>query len=154
METIRQQQKNKFIFILGFPAMLGDVFAKSCVRTILLLIEAMALRLGRNKNNINMYNRSSLIMKNFWNGTKGTAISRFPITRRPWRPASFPVVLGDFGCDVTCQACRENSPRISRYRAGFQASSGHSDSANRPGYEATWRLVPNRVPNRELALES
>ena len=30
--------------------------------------------------------------------------------------ASFPVVLGDFGCDVTCQA-------------------GHSDSANRPGYE-------------------
>ena len=29
-------------------------------------------------------------------------------------PASFPVVLGDFGCDVTadvtCQACRENSP--------------------------------------------
>ena len=25
-------------------------------------------------------------------------------------PASFPVVLGDFGCDVTFQACRENSP--------------------------------------------
>ena len=24
--------------------------------------------------------------------------------------ASFPVVLGDFGCDVTCQACRENRP--------------------------------------------
>ena len=24
--------------------------------------------------------------------------------------ASFPVVLGDFGYDVTCQACRENSP--------------------------------------------
>ena len=23
--------------------------------------------------------------------------------------ASFPVVLGDFRCDVTCQACRENS---------------------------------------------
>ena len=45
----------------------------------------MALRLGRNKNNINMCNRSSLIMKNFWNGTKGTAISRFPITWRPWR---------------------------------------------------------------------
>ena len=52
-------------------------------------------------------------------------------------PASFPVVLGDFGCDVTCQACRENSPRTpSRYRARFQASAGHSDSANRPGYEA------------------
>ena len=23
----------------------------------------------------------------------------------------FPVILGNFGCDVTCQACRENSPR-------------------------------------------
>ena len=29
---------------------------------------------------------------------------------------------------IFCQA--------SRYRARFQASSGHSDSANRPGYEA------------------
>ena len=28
--------------------------------------------------------------------------------------ASFPVVLGDFGCDVTCQAFRENSPRTPR----------------------------------------
>ena len=28
--------------------------------------------------------------------------------------ASFPVVLGDFGCDVTCQACRENSPKTPR----------------------------------------
>ena len=28
--------------------------------------------------------------------------------------ASFPVVLGDFGCDGTCQACRENSPRTPR----------------------------------------
>ena len=27
------------------------------------------------------------------------------------KPASFPVVLGDFGCDVTCQVCRESSPR-------------------------------------------
>ena len=35
-------------------------------------------------------------------------------------PASFPVVLGDFGCDLTCQA-----------------SSGRSDSARDwPGYEA------------------
>ena len=58
--------------------------------------------------------------------------------RYQWRkPASFPVVLGDFGCDVTCQACRENS----RYRARFQASAGHSDSANRPGYEAGRKLV-------------
>ena len=31
--------------------------------------------------------------------------------RRRVVPASFPVVLGDFGCDVTCQACRESSPR-------------------------------------------
>ena len=35
--------------------------------------------------------------------------------------SSFPIVLGDFGCDVTCQACRENSPIITnpkwRYRA-------------------------------------
>ena len=38
--------------------------------------------------------------------------------------SSFLVVIGDFGCDVTCQACR------------FQASAGNSDSANRPGYEA------------------
>ena len=30
------------------------------------------------------------------------------------RAASFPVVLGDFGCDVTCQACRENSPKTPR----------------------------------------
>ena len=43
--------------------------------------------------------------------------------------ASFPVVLGDFGCDVTCQACRQNSP-------WFQTSSGNSDSANWPEYEA------------------
>jgi len=51
--------------------------------------------------------------------------------------ASFPVVLGDFGCDVTCHACQENSPRIpSRYRAWFQASSSNSDSANWPGYKA------------------
>ena len=28
------------------------------------------------------------------------------------KPASFPVVLGDFGCDVTCQACRENSHSV------------------------------------------
>ena len=33
--------------------------------------------------------------------------------------ASFRVVFGDFGCDVTCQACRESS----RYRARFQVSS-------------------------------
>ena len=37
---------------------------------------------------------------------------------------SFPVVLGDFGCDVTCQACLENSPPLL-----------NSGSANWPGYE-------------------
>ena len=47
-------------------------------------------------------------------------------------PASFPVFLGYFWRDVTRQACRENS----RYRTWFQASSGKSDSANWPGYEA------------------
>ena len=30
------------------------------------------------------------------------------LLRKP--TASFPVVLGDFGCDVTSQVCRENSP--------------------------------------------
>ena len=30
-----------------------------------------------------------------------------------------------------------------RYRARFQASSGHSDSANRPGYEADFSRVLN-----------
>ena len=50
------------------------------------------------------------------------AISRCDVSPRPDgllqfvakcvpNSASFPVVLGDFGCDVTCQACRENSPR-------------------------------------------
>ena len=38
--------------------------------------------------------------------------------------ASFPVILGDFGCDVTCKTCWENSPRKnSRYRTRFEASS-------------------------------
>ena len=35
--------------------------------------------------------------------------------------ALFPVVLGDVGCDVICQACQKNSPL--RYCAWFQASS-------------------------------
>ena len=35
---------------------------------------------------------------------------------------------------VTCQGCLENSPR--KIRAQFQASSGYSDSANWPEYEA------------------
>ena len=47
--------------------------------------------------------------------------------------SSFRVVLGDFGCDVTCQACREN---LLRTHTRFQASSGNSDSMDWPGYEA------------------
>ena len=72
-----------------------------------------------------------------------TYISKFFRTVCHWnwsrnasRTASFPVVLGDFGCDVTRQACRESSPS---YRTRFQASSRHSDSAKWPGYEAASR---------------
>ena len=59
------------------------------------------------------------------------------------RPALFPVVLGDFGYDVTCQACRENLC----YHTRFQASSGNSDSANWPGYEAALRLCETLKPH-------
>ena len=59
------------------------------------------------------------------------------------RPASFPVVLGDFGYDVTCQACRENLC----YHTRFQASSGNSDSVNWPGYEAALRLCETLKPH-------
>ena len=60
--------------------------------------------------------------------------------------ASFPLVLGDFGCDATCQACRDNSPRTaSRYRTRFQASSGNSDSSNWPKYEAAGFIVPIKI---------
>ena len=34
-----------------------------------------------------------------------------PVSSSWYEPASFRVVLGDFGCDVTCQACQENSLR-------------------------------------------
>ena len=44
-------------------------------------------------------------------------------------PASFPVVLGDFGCDVSVKL-------VGKIRTRFQAFSGNSDSANWPGYEA------------------
>ena len=46
--------------------------------------------------------------------------------------ASFPVVLGDFGFDVTCQACPENSP----IALGSKPPLVNSDSANWTGYEA------------------
>ena len=47
------------------------------------------------------------------------------------RISCVPIVLGDFGCDVTCQACWDNSQI--RYRT-FQASSGNLDSTSWPGY--------------------
>ena len=40
----------------------------------------------------------------------------------PCATASFPVVLGDFGCDITCQACRE-------VRLGHLANNGKSKMA-------------------------
>ena len=64
------------------------------------------------------------------------------------KAASFPVVLGDFGCEASCQTCRENSPRI---RARFQAASGNSDSANWPGYEAEKKKIitdPDNATNQ------
>ena len=36
----------------------------------------------------------------------------FVLEISPFAPASFPVVLGDFGYDVTRQACRGNSPPL------------------------------------------
>ena len=42
----------------------------------------------------------------FWAESRSLSIEK-----KRFALASFPVVLGDFGCDVTCQACRENSPR-------------------------------------------
>ena len=52
-------------------------------------------------------------------------------------------VLGDFGCDVTCQAC--------------QASSGLSDRVNWPGYEAEkgpfyWPVGTHNVVGRDFIL--
>ena len=52
-------------------------------------------------------------------------------------------VLGDFGCDVTCQAC--------------QASSGLSDRVNWPGYEVEkgpfyWPIGTHNVVRRDFIL--
>ena len=49
--------------------------------------------------------------------------------------ASLPVVLGDFGCEVTCQACRENS----RCHARFQASS--RNEAEKDTYSRTYMIA-------------
>ena len=40
--------------------------------------------------------------------------NKWASSRKPWTSSSFPVVFGNFGCDVTCQACRESSPRTPR----------------------------------------
>ena len=50
--------------------------------------------------------------------------------------------LSESSCDVTRQACRENSPRLSR------SSSCNSDSANWPGYEAESQHGTNRTSRR------
>ena len=64
-------------------------------------------------------------------------------------PASFPAVLCDFRCDVTCQA----TPRMSsHYRAWFQTSSGHSDSANWLGYGAGINQVFSHTSRLESEL--
>ena len=65
-------------------------------------------------------------------------VTWYKFTFAVWRKrdsdlALFPVVLGDFGWDVTCQACRL---LVGKICTRFQASSGNSDSANWPGYEA------------------
>ena len=39
---------------------------------------------------------------------QGTSCPFFLVFTYSERAASFLVVLGDSGCDVTCQACREN----------------------------------------------
>ena len=50
--------------------------------------------------------RSIKLMPNL---SSGSFLARVQNSDTGYYSASFPVVLGDFGCDVTCQACRENS---------------------------------------------
>ena len=38
-------------------------------------------------------------------------------------PTSFPAVLGDIICDVTCQACRKHLPRTIANWPGYEAAS-------------------------------
>ena len=67
------------------------------------------------------------------------------------RISCVPIVLGDFGCDVTCQACRDNSQI--RYRTRFQASSGNLDSTNLPGYEVACSVaVVSTSPAKNVTL--
>ena len=77
-----------------------------CVRTILLLIEAKALRSGRNKNNIKMCNRSSLIMNNFRN--YGTVVTLKAICFPAWTKG-----LNDGPRDHILHAIQSGSPIIS-----------------------------------------
>ena len=39
--------------------------------------------------------------------THGAPLRARELRLRYHKPTLFPIVLGDFGCDVTCQACRE-----------------------------------------------
>ena len=71
--------------------------------------------------------------KGFWNcyyfGTSSLLVSK--VANVQPRSLSSSAILD---VSVTCQGCLENSPR--KIRAQFQASSGYSDSANWPEYEA------------------
>ena len=61
---------------------------------------------------------------------------------------AFPVVHGDIECDVTCQACRENS----RNRAWVQASSALSDSAHWSEDEAAPSFLQSNVLGFHLSV--
>ena len=53
---------------------------------------------------------------------------------RPENASSFPVVLGDFGCELVGKI--RQGLALSHSVPSLLASSGNSDSANWPGYEA------------------
>ena len=53
----------------------------------------------------------------FYLQVKQAALSRYHVVKQQIKdettsaPASFPAVLGDIRCDVTCKACRKNLPK-------------------------------------------
>ena len=62
----------------------------------------------------------------------------FPLLKNKHQPRS---QLSSAISDATSPVKLVGKIRLGRYRARFQASSGHSDSANRPGYEAEQTLL-------------
>ena len=74
---------------------------------------------------------------------KQAALGRYQVVKQQIKdettsaPASFPAVLGDISVTSPVKLDEKNSPRTS---TRFQASSGNSDSANWPGYEAASAL--------------